>query len=128
MDQPVPTVSKADVVRVVRREFESDQVAAVMEVLSEYGTEDWHREQYRVCLAVLKLAQGNLDSLREQIEVAKCDYRDVLAYAEYPEYMTKVPPGADLPAQEVRDVIKRDWLHYQSWLKGTKNEQPNSCD
>ena len=128
MDQPVPNVSEADVARVVRRDYPSDRFDEVMAVLSEYGTEDWQHGPHRVRLATLKLAHGSLASLRQQIDVAKCDYRDVLAYAEYPEYMTEVPPAADPSDQRVQNVITRDWSQYQRWLKATTDEQPDACD
>ena len=61
-----------------------------MVVLNEYGTEKWHLERYRVQLAALKLASGNLRKLRFAIEDAKKDYRDVLSAAEYPGYTREV--------------------------------------
>ena len=36
-------------------------------------------------LAVLKLSHGNLDELRDLIEMAKRDWRDVLLFADRPE-------------------------------------------
>ena len=123
MTQPVPKVSENDVVRVVQREFPSTKFETVMLVLNEYGTEDWHHEAHRVRLAVLKLATGNLEVLRREIEVAKCDYRDILAYAEYPEYMKKVSPGSDLPKKQVRDVVARDRSQYEKWLNMEVGEQ-----
>ncbi len=123
MTQPVPKVSESDVVRVVQREFPSAQFETVMSVLNEYGTEDWHHEGCRVRLAVLKLATGNLEVLRRKTEVAKCDYRDILAYAEYPEYMKKVSPDSDLPKKQVRAVVARDWSQYEKWLNKEVGEQ-----
>lgn len=119
MEQPVPDVTDSDVTRVVRRDFQSDQVVAVMALLREYETAQWEGGHPRVLLATLKLAEGDLDSLRRQIDVAKTDYRDVLACAEYPQYMRSVPPGADGSGQEVQGVIQRDWTQYQNWLTET---------
>ena len=116
MDQPVPDVSEEDVIRVVRRDFGPDQIDLAVTILSDYGTEDWQRGCHRVRLAVLKLADGKLDALRRQIEVAKCDYRDVLAHAEYPDYMKKVPPSERIAEQERQKIIRSDWNQYQSWL------------
>lgn len=117
MDQPTPTVTHADVERVVRRDFPPDQFDSVMSVLAEYGRETWHRELDRVRLAVLKLAGGSLDGLRREIETAKSDYRDVLAYAEYPAYMKKTFRISKLPADEQRKIIDEDWRQYETWLK-----------
>jgi hypothetical protein len=76
--QPTPTVTNADVERIVRRDFPAARVEEVLAMLEEYGGEEWHREAPRVRLAVLKLAEGRMDRLRYEIEGAKCDYRDVL--------------------------------------------------
>lgn len=117
MEQPTPTVTRADVERVVRRDFPPGQFDSVMSVLAEYGSETWHRELPRVQLAVLKLAAGRLDALRREIETAKRDYRDVLAYAEYPTYMKKTFRMSQLPAEEQRRIIEEDWSQYETWLK-----------
>ncbi len=115
MNQPTPNVTRDDVERVVRRDFVADQYGSVMGILAEYSHE---REPHRVHLAVLKLAAGKLDELRRGIETAKCDYRDVLAYAEYPAYMKKSFRIAKLPPEEQRKIIDADWRQYDGWLKG----------
>jgi len=97
--QPTPNVSRADVERVVRRDFPADRVPEVLAMLGEYGTEGWHRESDRVRLAVLKLAAGSLEMLRQEIEVAKSDYRDVLVGAEYPDYIKRVPRSGAFPPE-----------------------------
>jgi hypothetical protein len=89
--QPTPTVTNADVERIVRREFPADQIAEVLTTLNEYGRESWHREPERVRAAALKLARRTLEGLRDTMETAKCDYRDMLAAAEYPGYFRRVP-------------------------------------
>jgi len=88
-----------------------------MSVLAEYGRETWHRERHRVQLAVLKLAAGRLDGLRPGIEAAMCDYRDVLARAEYPACMKKMFRLSQLPAEEQRRTVYEDWRQYENWLK-----------
>ena len=85
-------------------------------MLGEYGTESWQRETDRVRLAVLKLAAGNMEKLRQGMETAKKDYRDVLAYAEYPGYMSRVPGPGARPPDEVRRIVDADWKQYQDWL------------
>ena len=122
MNQPIPEVTDSDVTRIVKRDFPTGQFDAVMSILNEYGTEDWQRGISRVRLAVLKLADGDLQTLRREIDVAKRDYRDVLASAEYPEYMQKVSPSAALAEVERERIIRADWMQYQSWLnrKSTK--------
>src|SRR5687767_10672686 len=109
--QPTPTVTRVDVERVVRRDFPVELFVQVMAVLDEY--ED--RECERVQLAVLKLAGGNVERLRYEIEGAKRDYRDVLGPAEYPGYR-KMFRMDKLPPEERQRIIDADWKQYQDWL------------
>ena len=113
MDQPTPQVSRSDVERVVRRDFPANMFSEMLGILDQYGTEDYHREKERVQLAVLKLAGGSQERLRRAIEEAKCDYRDVLAPAEYPDYPWD---AAKLPEKEQRRIIDGDWKQYSDWL------------
>ena len=114
--QPTPTVTAADVERVVRRDFPAERVAEVLGILNEYGTESWQRELDRVRLAALKLAAGDIEQLRRRVDTARQDYRDVLAYAEYPGYMSRVPGPGTRPPDEVQRIIDADWKQYQEWL------------
>ena len=41
-------------------------------------------EEVRVRFAILRLVEGRFDQLRSLVDMAVRDYRDVLAYAEYP--------------------------------------------
>jgi hypothetical protein len=112
--QQTPVVTAND----VHREFSADHFDGVMSVLNEYGAESWHRERDRVQLAVLKLAQGNEGTLRKCIDTAKQDRRDVLAPAEYSEYMRRgMFLVKDLPLGEHRRIIDGDWRQYEYWLR-----------
>ena len=113
MKQPIPEVTENDVIRIVQRDFPTEQFDAVMSILNGYGAEDWQHSVNRVRLAVLKLADGDLQALRRSID---SDYRDVLAFAEYPDYMQKVSPSAALAEVERERIIRADWMQYQSWL------------
>ena len=113
MMQPTPKVSRADVERVVRRDFPPDAFSEMLQVLDEYGATDHQREKARVQLAVLKLASGSKEKLRREIEEAKFDYRDVLSPAEYPGYSFEV---SKLPKKEQQNIIDADWKQYSDWL------------
>lgn len=115
--QPVPKVTSEDVERIVRRDFTPDKYAEVTAMLSEYGMEEWQHGEARVRLAILKLAAGDIKQLRYWVDISKRDYRDVLAYAEYPGYMTKVPPLEEISAAGRQEIINQDWLQYQAWLQ-----------
>ena len=87
----------------------------VTEALNEYG----QKERLRVQLAVLKLSNGNLATLRDHVAVARQDFRDVLVAAEYPEYskqgMMEVPK---MPVEEQRRITESDWAQYEAWIEG----------
>ena len=114
-DQPIPEVTREDVERVVRRDFSAKAFAKVLATLDQYNANS-AAPSARVQLAVLKLAAGNLGKLRKYSEDAKLDYRDVLVWAEYPDYMRKVPGPGQLQQSEVDRIIDADWKQYQAWL------------
>ena len=111
MDQPVPHVSSSDLARVLQREFPGetqDEIAALLETYDG-------KEAVRVKLAILKLAGGHVSRAREYLEAAGEDYRDVLAWAEYPEFIQDAYKG--VPAKSPDAIIARDWEQYETWLK-----------
>jgi hypothetical protein len=116
--QPIPDVTEKDVERIVRRDFPREQYDTVMGVLREYSQGRLPRECSRVHLAALKLAQGHLERLRLHIGRADQDYRDVLAAAEYPEYM-RVPAFrvSQLSRKEQLRIVNSDWNQYAKWLQ-----------
>ena len=114
MSQPVPGVTAADVNRIVSRDFPPGTRARVMAALEEYGRESWHNDIDRVRVALLKLAGGDLARLRLHLDVAKTDFRDVLAAAEYPLYSLR--PFDEMPDADREQIIASDWAQYQEWL------------
>lgn len=107
-----PRPSAALVLAKVRRLFPESERAEAIEVLDEYGTESHEKEPVRVRLAVLKLAGGDLKRLRHWVRAAKADYRDALAYAEYPGEMRAPPMSPDIAA-----IAKADREQYLAWLR-----------
>src|SRR5436305_14816332 len=77
--------SRDEVVAAVEATFPESAYARVLKLLDSYGVESHERERERVQLAILKLSEGNEEKLRQNVDVAKRDYRDVLFWAEYPE-------------------------------------------
>jgi hypothetical protein len=73
-------------------------------------------EAERVAVACLKLSDGDLARLRKWVEAATADYRDVLAWAEYPRQM-RLGPNAP-PADQGR-ARREDMDEYAQWLKGS---------
>ncbi len=117
MDQPVPQATDKDVERIVIRDFSPVQLTKVMDILQEYGKQDWNRPgSPRVRLAILKLANGDLDQLSKHTEVAIQDFRNVVSIAEYPRYTAEI--GFEKVSKKiVRAVIDDDWRQYREWLE-----------
>jgi hypothetical protein len=116
--QPIPDVTLADVERIARRDFPEERFALVMAMLNEYGAESYHREQPRVMLAALKLANSSVEALRAHVNAAKTDYRDVLMGAEYPGYSREISGVRVRPtAKRRQQIIDDDWAQYEMWLR-----------
>ena len=62
----------------IKRYFSEEHLAEVLDVLSAYGTEEWHREKERVKRDAVIISRGSIDKLRSTIKLAMLDYRDVL--------------------------------------------------
>jgi hypothetical protein len=98
----------------VARLFRPEVRAEAAALLAQYGTQAHEREEIRVRVAAVKLSDGSLDRLRDLITRAKQDYRDVLAWAEYPEEMRGLTWR--LPAAEQARIRAADRAQYLAWL------------
>ena len=105
----IPTVTAADVERVIRRDFAPEQQAEARRLAEAYQD----TEPHRVRLAAMKLADGDLAELGASIEIARSDYRDVLACAEYPAY-SRLP--FDAPKSDRLASDESDREQYERWL------------
>lgn len=99
----------------VRRLFGAAESRTAMEILERYGREPHEHEAVRVRVAALKLCGGDLGRLDGAVEHARRDYRDVLAWAEYPEELAH--PTWRMPQDEVSGMRKRDLAQYRAWLE-----------
>ncbi len=107
-------LDRAAIERLALREFGQDADAALA-LLAEYGSEDWHREALRVQAAAMYLAEGNLEELGRVVAIAKRDYRDILFWAEFPNYN-------DGPDARAKDTAKyRVWLRQQQTKRIPRN-------
>ena len=75
--------------------------------------------QARIQLAVLKLSEGKLESLRTYLNASLRDWRDVLAWAEYPE---ELRAGAPLGSPERQSIQQRDKEQYLAWLSSPADD------
>ena len=88
---------------------------AVQAELDRYGTESYEQGVDRVRLAVIRLAGGSLEEVRRQVDIAKRDFRDTLAMAEYPAQL--VAPTWRMPPEEVQRLVQQDFEQYRRWLE-----------
>lgn len=100
--------------RLVDRLFASGERTTALALLECYGAAPHEREVIRVRVAVLKLSEGRLTELERLIARARQDYRDVLAWAEYPAEL--VQPIWRLPDSDVAQVRAADRAQYVAWL------------
>jgi hypothetical protein len=114
LEGSAPPYSDELVRATVFAEFPNQADEATAELM-RYGVERHEAEVYRVRIAVLKNSEGSLSRLRQEVDAAKGDYRDVLMWAEYSEY-SRLPPGTQGVQAESARV--RDRLQYLKWLLG----------
>jgi hypothetical protein len=88
-----------------------EKIMAMLDLYPEYfGSE-------RVHMAILKLSEGKIERLQHYVDIANSDYRDVLAWAEYPEEM-RSDARSMKNAEEVEQIRARDRKQYLDWLNG----------
>ena len=62
----------------IKRYFSKEQILEVLDILSGYGTESWHREEDRVKRDIIIISAGSMEKLKAKVMLANNDYRDVL--------------------------------------------------
>lgn len=112
-------ITRGKVLEKIARYWPDVDPQGIVDVLDGYGTESSERGRARVQLAILRLSEGQRDRLEGLVAMAKRDYRDVLAYAEYPEEMRTGFVGMSrLSSEEARAIRQRDREQYLEWLGG----------
>lgn len=102
------------VMKKVKDVFPKEDVSKIMSILDQYGVESYEQERERVQIAILKLSEGEVKELEEGVKVARQDYRDVLAYAEYPLEMKE--EAWTLDEQKAKEIREKDRKQYLEWL------------
>lgn len=80
-----PYMYPEDIRQKVKAEFkEKNKIKMVFQLLSDFG-KDWHfdYENDRILRCILFQTDGNLDTLKANIETANVDWRDIILQAEY---------------------------------------------
>jgi len=88
-----------------------------VDILEQYGQEEFQREWDRVKIAILKLSGRNLEKVRYYTLMACKDYRDVLAGAEYPKERGYYP-WRDKDPERLEQMRKEDLEQYRNWYLG----------
>jgi hypothetical protein len=116
MKQPVPQVTEEDVRRIAVRDFGEPSLGRVLSALDEPGRQEWNGlDSPRVRLAILKLAGGDPQALARHTRTAIGDFRDVLAWAEYPRWSEEIGLEEVSHSRE-QQAIEADWQQYCQWL------------
>jgi hypothetical protein len=74
--------TRDEVIAAIRTAFPPGDETIILAVLDLYGTEPYERERERVQIAIVGLSAGSEEKLKELVQVAKTDYRDILAWQE----------------------------------------------
>ena len=86
-------------------------------MLAEYGSDTYHWEATRVRVDVLKIANGDASRIRELVNNAKGEYRDVIYFAEYRRYGDhSFTSETELTPDEEKKLIDADWKEFQDWF------------
>lgn len=107
MTDYTPTVTRQDIDRIAKRDYPECSVEQVWEVLKRHG----YGESYRVYAAALKEGEGNFERLKQMIDLANTDFRDLLMVAEYPA-QSREGYGYHRP-----EVIQSDKDQYYEWFR-----------
>ena len=108
-------MTPALVQRLIERLFAEVDWASAIALLADHAAAARHPEVVRVQIAALKLSEGTLEKLRQAIKDAHVDYRDVLAWAEYPAQMHS--PVTGLSTDQKTLLISADHAQYDVWLR-----------
>lgn len=118
----MPRPTRELVLTKVREIFPSPLYDEAVTTLDMYQDElsPWGLE--RVQLAVLKLSGGKIDRLRDLMDAAVGDPRDVIAPAEYPNFYRIGFVGVEkLDSKGVRKLKEDDLSQLLAWLLSTED-------
>ena len=87
-----------------------------LKILSKYGNQKTEPEADRVRLAILKLSGSDLTCLKETMNNAKQDYREIIGWAEFP---SQTIGGALAVGSKKERLIQSDRAQFREWLNKT---------
>ncbi len=111
----IPDFEKGEIEFLISREF----LERAKEVENKFsGLQESWMNINRTKAAILRLAEGDFDKIRELIKQANADPRDVIAYAESPHSMQfSWSDKNNMTEEEIEEFRQNDWEEYQEWRK-----------
>ncbi|MEM9364051.1 MAG: hypothetical protein AAGA43_15525 [Bacteroidota bacterium] len=109
----IPNFKEGEIDFLIVREFPK----RAREVENKFsGLHEFWMNTNRTKAAILKLAKGDFDKIRELIKQANADPRDVIAYAEFPRIMQFSWSDKNKMTEEEKEELRQnDWEEYQEW-------------
>ncbi len=80
------------------------------------------REKPRVILACMKIAGGDVQNLKGNLNEAAGYYREIIGEAEYPFYSKKMFRIEKLTEKQKVDIIEKDKKQYLDWLNSSMED------
>ena len=94
---------------------------SIKEKLNLYGQESFHVEIPRVRMGILKLVYNEPEKIDAFVELACCDFRDLLCASEYPETSQRWGLKENNPKKYKILSIKEE-NEYLDWLENVMHE------
>jgi hypothetical protein len=98
-------MTRDHVLAAARAAFQESDLADVLAALDEYGSEPHERERERVRLVIVELSGGDKEKLLELVQIAKFDYRDLLAWKQ----LGPLPPAEGQGLLDAARVLIEKW-------------------
>jgi hypothetical protein len=76
------TTTDENILAAILQHFPNHNPAPLLAIVNRYGTETYENEIARVRLAIIQLSAGDEEKLAYFVDIAKTDYRDVLAWQQ----------------------------------------------
>jgi hypothetical protein len=108
-----PDVDERDVERILRRDYPEGDIDELRDEIGRLEA----RFKWRVVVACLKIARGDVASLRRQLHDAPGYYRELMAEAESPRATKMWSRIEKLPEDERQAIHDGDRRQYEEWLR-----------
>ena len=82
-DKAAPLPDRKDLMNAIEVLFPEEEQQLALTLLEGYETGLWKESRERVQMAALVLSEGDIGKLKQFIEEARKDYRNVLYWSEY---------------------------------------------